>query len=489
MEDLKQRRRQILSWVAVVLILWTLLFVLVGNYLNAAKKEAVSKAEESLKDDVYTWSAQVNSIMQTGAIVGKILGEDGLTTAEGLEIARTIVSNTPVIHIYQVKDDVAYLCEDGEMVPGEVSVSVKNTSGYVFVDNFSVRGSELDPMDSLLIVLDSKDGEHLVLQIPESYIETNCFEDSHREVSFLSVADRLGNISITFDSYRDRTSTFFTNLNFLDNVNDLKGSHESAGQFKTCYISGVGSAIIAEYKNEKRMLVTSPIGDTGYSLVYGVRYSYVENYIESYYDASRDIMIKIIIVVIVFSTFIIGVILLTTFRNKERGRELETKADTDLLTELYNKLATERKIQEYLSSDPEGRGLMFILDIDNFKKINDTMGHAFGDTLLRTLGKEIKAEFRATDIIGRTGGDEFIVFLKNLNDDASIEHEANRLLRFFQDFKAGGDYVKYSATASIGAAIFPDDAANFKDLYVAADKALYRAKKRGKNQLCFYKEK
>ena len=131
---------------------------------------------------------------------------------------------------------------------------------------------------------------------------------------------------------------------------------------------------------------------------------------------------------------------------------------------------------------------MFILDIDNFKKINDTMGHAFGDTLLKTLGKEIKTEFRMTDIIGRTGGDEFMVFLKDVTDDLIIEREANRITRFFHDFKAGGEYVKYSASASIGAAIFPDDAKNFKDLYMAADQALYKAKKRGKNQLAFYNE-
>ena len=104
------------------------------------------------------------------------------------------------------------------------------------------------------------------------------------------------------------------------------------------------------------------------------------------------------------------------------------------------------------------------------------------------MSKEIRTDFRMTDIIGRTGGDEFMVFLKDVTDDLIVEREANRITKFFHDFKAGGDYVKYSASASIGAAIFPDDAKTFKDLYMAADQALYKAKKRGKNQLVFYHE-
>ena len=130
---------------------------------------------------------------------------------------------------------------------------------------------------------------------------------------------------------------------------------------------------------------------------------------------------------------------------------------------------------------------MFLFDIDNFKKINDTMGHAFGDEVLATFGKKIRSEFRVTDIIGRTGGDEFIIFLKDLKDEAVIEREAGRVAGFFKDFTVG-TYTKYSPTASIGAAIYPRDGVDYESLYKAADTALYKAKKRGKNQLAFFSE-
>ena len=160
----------------------------------------------------------------------------------------------------------------------------------------------------------------------------------------------------------------------------------------------------------------------------------------------------------------------------------------DLLTGLSNKIATERKIKEYIKESPNELGMMFVIDIDNFKKINDTMGHAFGDEVLRTLGKHIGENFRVTDIIGRTGGDEFTIFLKSLKDDAITLREAKKLADFFKEFEAG-EYVKYSATASIGAAVFPQDGEDFETLYKAADRALYKAKERGKNQLAFYDDR
>ena len=131
--------------------------------------------------------------------------------------------------------------------------------------------------------------------------------------------------------------------------------------------------------------------------------------------------------------------------------------------------------------------MMCVLDIDNFKKINDTMGHAFGDEVIATLGKRIKSEFRVSDIIGRIGGDEFVIFLKDLKTDEIIEKEASRISGFFKDFQVG-TYTKYSPTASIGAALYPRDASDYVSLYKSADTALYKAKKRGKNQLAFYRD-
>ena len=110
------------------------------------------------------------------------------------------------------------------------------------------------------------------------------------------------------------------------------------------------------------------------------------------------------------------------------------------------------------------------------------------EQVLRKLGRYLGSNFRVTDVVGRTGGDEFTIFLKNLKDDPATIRESQKLINFFRSFQVG-EYVKYSATASIGAAVFPEDGKDFESMYKAADQALYKAKKRGKNQLAFYDDR
>ena len=198
-------------------------------------------------------------------------------------------------------------------------------------------------------------------------------------------------------------------------------------------------------------------------------------------------VVNMIGALVLFFTLVVVVNAINGIRYHDQSRALERKADTDLLTELNNKIATERKIREYIRDNQDSQALMFVFDIDNFKKINDTRGHAFGDEVLRTIGMRLKAEFRMSDVIGRVGGDEFILLLKNIKDENILKKESGRVADMFRDFKVG-QYSKYKVTASIGCAVFPRDADNFDDLYKAADRALYKAKQRGKNQLAFYKD-
>lgn len=215
--------------------------------------------------------------------------------------------------------------------------------------------------------------------------------------------------------------------------------------------------------------------------------TYVQAEQDQEWASARIMVTDLGLAVLVFLCLLLTLIIINKIRYNEQNKNFADKADTDLLTGLYNKIATERKIQEFLNENPDSQSLLFLFDIDNFKKINDTMGHAFGDEVLRSLGHQLRNEFRVTDIIGRSGGDEFIIFLKDIKNDEQLEREGLRISNFFHQFNAG-EYVKYSATASIGATVFPRDAADFQTLYKNADSALYEAKKRGKKQLVFYNE-
>lgn len=231
-------------------------------------------------------------------------------------------------------------------------------------------------------------------------------------------------------------------------------------------------------------MVYTPVGVGESYLIAVLDNAYVEKLVADQWQPIKTMVVQCGLAMLAFLGSMLVITIITNIRENQKQEELSAKADTDLLTDLNNKLATETKIKKYISDHPGQQAMMFVLDIDNFKKINDTMGHAFGDQVLRELGQHLPAQFRATDIIGRTGGDEFTIFLKDIRDDEIAKKEAKKVLYFFRNFQAGG-YVKYSATASIGVAMYPRDGADFETLYKSADSALYTAKKRGKNQLAF----
>lgn len=267
----------------------------------------------------------------------------------------------------------------------------------------------------------------------------------------------------------------------LEYASNRKEVEESYNRFQ----NHQQDVVFVEGRSQSKAIVFAPVGINNWTMVIVMNKEYVDMLQRREWINTQRLMIRLVICIIVFLGVMVVINIISRIRDAEKREALANKADTDLLTGLSNKLATERKIQAYMESHGDQQALMFLLDVDNFKKINDTMGHAFGDEVLSTLGHQLRAQFRASDIVGRIGGDEFMILLKDLKEDAVIQKEAKKLELFFKDFRAGG-YVKYSATASIGAAVFPADARDFRGLYKAADKALYKAKQRGKNQLAFF---
>lgn len=243
----------------------------------------------------------------------------------------------------------------------------------------------------------------------------------------------------------------------------------------------------AEVNGEERYYVMTPARVNHWYFVLSAPQSYVEFLNQKSMNGIKFMILYVVIAVILFIVVIVGIALFNRKKAAVHNKELEVKADTDLLTELNNKMATERKIKEYIAMNPQSQAMLFVLDIDNFKKINDTMGHAFGDEVLKNIGMRLKAAFRSSDIVGRFGGDEFVLFLKDINTDELVKKEADKVLGVFKDFQVGS-YTKYTVTASIGCSIYPRDAQDFESLFKAADVGVYKAKRAGKNQLAFYKE-
>lgn len=163
--------------------------------------------------------------------------------------------------------------------------------------------------------------------------------------------------------------------------------------------------------------------------------------------------------------------------------KLEVKAQTDPLTSLLNKSATEENIKQCLIKEYSGqKHALLLVDIDNFKNINDSFGHLVGDEILRRIAHIISSEFREDDIVGRIGGDEFLILLRNVPNMSIIESKARLLLNAFSKEMIGNSRL----SASIGIAVYSEHGKNFQKLFHKADMALYAAKQQGKDQWRIY---
>lgn len=168
---------------------------------------------------------------------------------------------------------------------------------------------------------------------------------------------------------------------------------------------------------------------------------------------------------------------------KHKEQELFMAAKMDQMTKLLNRETTMEYIRQTLADEAETRHALFMIDVDNFKRLNDTLGHQVGDEFLIALAAQLKMVFRETDIVGRIGGDEFFAFMKDVPELALVTKKAQSLLAAIQQVCA--QYATVSLSGSIGISCYPECGQSVEELYQQADLALYQAKRQGKNQFIF----
>lgn len=165
--------------------------------------------------------------------------------------------------------------------------------------------------------------------------------------------------------------------------------------------------------------------------------------------------------------------------NIDMDKSLQEEVRRDPLTQLLNKLEVQKEVTRYIEENPNKCSVLFLIDIDNFKGINDNFGHTFGDTVIMDMAKLIQSQFRMNDIVGRVGGDEFLVFMKNTTVEKA--EEKAKLLCHSLEKKYMGRKLHYRLSASIGMAVYAKDGDNYRTLFEKADHAMYRAKQAGKD--------
>ena len=484
-EKTEHRQRQFLIQYGIpIVLLVAILIVIISNFFVISKNDAKENVHEKLimqtSDLASNLETYMQVVMASSSAVAGIMGDESKCTS---------------------KDIVWYAKELNKAQPNCYMVIIADNEGIGYTsDGVKINISDKDYFSvsrSRRVSVTTDDGvlNQAAYVFATPYYQNNIsMGNIYAFVKKQSIADFMPSKEYSYafcDSKGNLISSFGNETKLLANgeylVNVRKATLFDTNYNRVSMRLGKQSKYVYSVgiENEEKTVTSVPLGISDWQLLLIQEKDYVDKLVSDEWSNIRSMTGALGLIAVVFVVVIVVIVVINKIRSDQESQELANKADTDLLTELNNKIATERKITEYITAHPDSQCLFFLFDIDNFKKINDTLGHAFGDEVLRSLGLQLRNEFRVTDIIGRTGGDEFILFLKDLNSDEVLAKEAKRLENLFHQFKAG-EYVKYSATASIGATVFPRDAKDYQGLYKSADKALYEAKRRGKNCLVFY---
>lgn len=482
------RGRLILQWLIPYVASIVVILILVFSFSNKINQDAAETVEKELIWATENYAAEFKGDLDSVRIAGETTADviaqlkftDSATIKQLLSMLTEKEQIKEAVYCNARLEAMDHTGRHIELEEVSYAGLLANSTGlkYYYQTDDVLTG---DSVILLSIPVGEKSGTLLLYYPMERFSQMIHPDEEFDETAFFTIIKANGDIFKT----GNEESNFLKGKNIWSSVDEeyLNSATGVTYKIRNQQTGCVGLAA----GGEERTLSYVPLGIEDWALAAGISQSYVDKHQTSVSTRTIPMLYEMLGVMILFMVIFVVVNYMGKIRNAEKSKNLEEKADTDLLTGLNNKLATERKIKEYMRENPDSMGMMFLLDIDNFKKINDTMGHAFGDEVLSSLGKNIGTDFRVTDIMGRTGGDEFTIFLKDLQNNENVLKEAQKLENFFKHFQVG-EYTKYSATASIGAAIFPADGKDFETLYKSADQALYKAKRRGKNQLAFYDE-
>ncbi len=484
------RRTSMIQWGIAIGILIVIIMVMVTNFSVISRNEAYKsiRSELILQSDIYARDIAHElelAYSAANSVAGIMEDKEKCSNDDIAWYAQNLMSTQDTVYMVVIADNEGNgYTDDRERVniSDKDYFVVSRNPGYYITEDDGILHNRAYVMTVPYYQDDICEGTIYMFISAEKMVEL-VPTDSYDFKGAFVLCDIKGNLL----AKAGEDISFLEDGNFLEalqNATFVDGDM-NASRVLTRFGNMSKFTFEAKYKEDHKTFISVPLGISDWQYVTILNADYVNRMIDQEWKTAKDMTVQLAVAAVVFILLVVTISIINKVHYNERNKELTDKADTDQLTGLNNKIATERKIQEYIEQNPDKQCLFFLFDIDNFKKINDTLGHAFGDEVLRSLGRQLSNEFRVTDIIGRTGGDEFILFLKDIKTDELLEKEAKRFVNFFHSFQAG-EYVKYSATSSIGATVFPRDAKDYYGLYTAADSALYEAKRQGKNRMVFY---
>lgn len=268
-------------------------------------------------------------------------------------------------------------------------------------------------------------------------------------------------------------------------LEELEGVKEDGEIFFTYFFKRKNSDEIAE-----KLTYAKLYEDFDWIVAMGIHLADMDAYVDSTNRASAEVTrglfpIFLVVLILLVSGGSGAIIFLERWKIRRARRALEEEANHDVLTHAFNRrmgLTDLLRMFRQFTKNRDTNPAIIIFDIDNFKQVNDTFGHAEGDMVLQLVAKFFVSSIRNTDRLYRWGGDEFLIVCDGVKAD-SVKEFCDNLLSRFAEMIEDTEFPRINLTISMGVSYFHADDTSYQEVLARADEALYRAKRNGKNRV------
>lgn len=464
--------------VGVFLLFIGMSFLVFFYYVQEDVEKNIRK---TLTDDIERQSDHLNSIImeqyqQLRGMAAYFGGQEELVTSSNLSLLRAINEESNLGRLAVIGADGVSYYDDG-------SVRVVSNRDY-FTEALTGKEYLSDPLESLV------DGQtKVILSVPVyrndevvgvvagSYdvgmLSHILFEDVYDGAGYSLIVTGEGTI-VAYDG-SEQFRMIQPNDNFFEFYQQAEfGGDVSIADIRQDFDRQSGNTHHFTIFGDRRYLSYTSLNLNDWMLCYIVPYATAQ---EGYKFISN------------YETLLIGSCTIATLllflafmrMNHRRQSGLLYEAQMDALTGVYNKKSTEVQMTQWLADNSRyGCQAFLMMDIDKFKEINDQHGHVIGDLVLQMVGQVLRQHFREGDIIGRIGGDEFAVLMKNVSAPEHARYKAEALCALIRSLHVEA-CPELHLTASIGISFGPECGSTFLELYQNADRALYMMKQCGRD--------
>lgn len=478
--------RNYIRIIAVFLIFTMLSLGVFFYYTDQAVERHV---EKSMLDNASRQSYHANAVFSTQfryleGIAAYIGENEQLLKDENMALIKSLYAKSGLDRVALIQTDGSAFYDNGERA------HVADRS--YFQESMQGKRSLSDPVVSRLsadtrVVLSVPiyNGDTIVGVLGGSYrvnmLQNLLFEDIYEGAGYAMIMTDDGQHVIC--SGNRELCPMAEEDNFLEYIHRTSAAQpELADQIEQDFDEQTENVIQWELNGEPSYLSYSPIGYNEWMFCYVVTQKTAQESYQFISDYESVLIVALILMVIALLLVIFGM-------DNRRQKKLLYEAQIDALTGTFNKKSTEEQIRKWLAGrEQKGHQVFLLLDVDKFKEINDHHGHMAGDETLREVGALLQGHFREGDIVGRVGGDEFVILMKNMTHIETVEKKAEALCEKFRNLELEGHAANVRVTCSIGIAYTAEHGITYSDLYLCADKALYRTKQQGRDGYTVYQE-